>query len=96
MSNGFLRDLDCWEVSVRAPSEEYFKGVPGHMLAKTSEGNVAKGLAWNYISVGMDAESAFKFHHLRETKPHLASGRMVNQMWYMIMSLKSGKFPKLI
>lgn len=83
-------------MSVGAPSEEYFEGVPGHMLAKTSAGNVATGLAWNYISIGMDAESAYKFHHLRETKPHLASGRMVNQMWYMMMSLKSGIFLNLI
>lgn len=91
MANGCLRDLDCWSIRVTAPDNGYFEGVPEHMLSRVTGTNVAEGLAWNYISIGMDAESAYRFHHLRETKPHLTTGRIVNQLWYMAMSIKSGE-----
>ncbi len=35
---------------------------------------------WNYFSVGLDAKAAHDFHHLRENKPHLTSGRIFNQV----------------
>ena len=47
---------------------------------------------WNYFSLGMDAEAAYGFHHLREQKPWAASSRMVNQAWYGIFSCTSGWF----
>eukprot|EP00897_Mesotaenium_endlicherianum_P002026 jgi/Mesen1/1851/ME000143S00899 len=40
------------------------------------------GRFWNYLSLGMDAQIAYGFHHLREKKPWLARGRFANQMIY--------------
>eukprot|EP00892_Ulva_mutabilis_P011273 jgi/Ulvmu1/8518/UM044_0052.1 len=48
--------------------------------------------SWNYVSIGMDAKSAFGFHHLRETKPALAFSRVANQAWYGYFSCASGWF----
>lgn len=48
--------------------------------------------SWNYVSIGMDAKSAFGFHHLRETKPALAFSRAANQAWYGYFSCASGWF----
>lgn len=48
--------------------------------------------SWNYVSIGMDAKSAFGFHHLRENKPALAFSRIANQAWYGYFSCASGWF----
>ena len=36
----------------------------------------------NYIGFGSDAQAALEFHKLREDKPELFFGRVVNKMWY--------------
>ncbi|GMH33674.1 hypothetical protein BSKO_01508 [Bryopsis sp. KO-2023] len=92
MADGYLRDLDCWQLQVTAPDQSYFAEVPGHMLAETSNPNVRSGLSWNYFSIGMDAKSAYGFHHLRDSRPWLASGRMINQVLYAYKSCTSGWF----
>jgi diacylglycerol kinase (ATP) len=45
-----------------------------------------EGLFWNYFSIGMDAQVAYGFHHLRDEKPWLARGRVTNQ----VLPLPSG------
>ena len=36
----------------------------------------------NYFGIGVDAQAALKFHHLRESKPQLFLSRLVNKLWY--------------
>lgn len=38
----------------------------------------------NYMSVGMDAESALQVHNLRENSPWMFFSRAVNKVWYAI------------
>ncbi|KAG6553944.1 hypothetical protein Mapa_004861 [Marchantia paleacea] len=40
------------------------------------------GAFYNYFSVGMDAQVAYGFHHLRDEAPWLARGRLSNQLVY--------------
>lgn len=47
---------------------------------------------WNYLSIGIDAESAWGFAHLRETRPNLARSRGQNMAWYAWYSCASGWF----
>ena len=51
-----------------------------------------EGLFYNYFSVGLDAEAAYGFHHLRETKAWAAPSRLINQAWYAYFSCASGWF----
>ncbi len=45
---------------------------------------------WCYWSIGLDARASHGFHTLREAHPHLASGRVVNQMWYVLCATSTG------
>jgi len=36
----------------------------------------------NYFGIGVDAQAALKFHHLREQKPQLFFSRLLNKLWY--------------
>jgi diacylglycerol kinase (ATP) len=38
------------------------------------------GVFYNYFSIGMDAQVAYGFHHLRDEKPFLASGPLSNKV----------------
>lgn len=51
-----------------------------------------EGHFFNYFSVGLDAQAAYGFHHLRETKPWAAPSRLINQAWYAYFSCSSGWF----
>ena len=62
------------------------------MLHLAAWGLQVKGLFWNYFSLGLDAEAAYGFHHLREEKPYLASTRLINQAWYSVFSCTTGWF----
>ncbi|RRT69153.1 hypothetical protein BHE74_00037701 [Ensete ventricosum] len=33
--------------------------------------------------LGMDAQVAYSFHHLRDEKPHLAHGPLANKVWFL-------------
>ncbi|KAL6785056.1 hypothetical protein ACKKBG_A02255 [Auxenochlorella protothecoides x Auxenochlorella symbiontica] len=50
------------------------------------------GMFWNYFSVGLDAEAAYGFHALRESRPWAAQTRVMNQAWYGWYSCTSGWF----
>lgn len=95
MSDGIYRELDCWEVNIRAPASGYFEDLPHVLKTVDDERQVANGCAWNYISFGMDAQSAYGFHHLREAHPALAFGRLINQFWYSFFGLRSGSISSL-
>ncbi|MFN3340971.1 MAG: hypothetical protein ACK40Z_14820, partial [Dietzia sp.] len=39
---------------------------------------------------GLDGRVAFEFHKLREERPALFTGRLVNQMWYIGLGIRHG------
>lgn len=90
MSDGAYKELNCWQIDIRGPDKEYFMDLPYVLKASSEDGSSVAGCSWNYISIGMDAQSAYGFHHLREKHPALASGRLVNQFWYSFFGLRSG------
>ena len=47
---------------------------------------------WNYFSIGLDAETAYNFHTLRETHPSCTNSRLINQAWYGIFTCGTGWF----
>ena len=51
-----------------------------------------RGLFWNYLSLGLDAEAAYGFHRMREAHSWAASTRLLNQAWYSYFSCTSGWF----
>ncbi|XP_062192323.1 diacylglycerol kinase 4-like [Phragmites australis] len=50
------------------------------------------GVFYNYFSIGMDAQVAYGFHHLRDEKPFLASGPLSNKLIYAGYTCKQGWF----
>ncbi|KAJ6362188.1 hypothetical protein OIU78_002571 [Salix suchowensis] len=67
-------------------------------MALTIEGelpekvNCYEGVFYNYFSVGMDAQVAYGFHHLRNEKPYLAQGPISNKLIYSGYSCTQGWF----
>ncbi|KQK01072.1 diacylglycerol kinase 3 [Brachypodium distachyon] len=51
-----------------------------------------KGVFYNYLSIGMDAQVAYGFHHLRDEKPYLAQGPVANKLIYAGYSCTQGWF----
>ncbi|KAL7097365.1 hypothetical protein ACP275_10G140100 [Erythranthe tilingii] len=51
-----------------------------------------QGVFYNYFSIGMDAQVAHGFHHLRNEKPYLARGPISNKIIYSGYSCKQGWF----
>lgn len=45
-----------------------------------------------YFTFGLDAEGAYRFDHLRKTKPHLTKKRKINIFWYMYFIIRTGWF----
>ncbi|KQK01069.1 diacylglycerol kinase 3 isoform X1 [Brachypodium distachyon] len=46
------------------------------------EASCYKGTFYNYLSIGMDAQVLYGFHHLRDEKPYLAQGPVANKLIY--------------
>ncbi|MED6169080.1 Diacylglycerol kinase 4 [Stylosanthes scabra] len=51
-----------------------------------------EGVFYNYFSIGMDAQVAYGFHHLRNEKPYLAQGPIANKIIYSGYSCTQGWF----
>ncbi|KAK6944266.1 Diacylglycerol kinase, catalytic domain [Dillenia turbinata] len=51
-----------------------------------------EGVFYNYFSIGMDAQVAYGFHHLRNEKPYLAKGPISNKLIYSGYSCTQGWF----
>ena len=86
------RAMDVWASEFIAPDPSYWKEMPHSLRQNKDNPNTSFARFWNYFSVGLDAEAAYDFHHLREMHPHLASGRAVNQAWYGAFSCTTGWF----
>ncbi|GFY95304.1 diacylglycerol kinase 4 [Actinidia rufa] len=98
--------LDSWNVSISMPAEEVVD--PPHSLKPVEESSIDLGLErigelpdkvscyegvfYNYFSIGMDAQVAYGFHHLRNEKPYLAQGPISNKLIYSGYSCKQGWF----
>ncbi|KAJ0965673.1 hypothetical protein J5N97_026811 [Dioscorea zingiberensis] len=50
------------------------------------------GVFYNYFSIGMDAQIAYGFHHLRNQKPYLAQGPITNKLIYSGYTCSQGWF----
>ncbi|KAJ9141235.1 hypothetical protein P3X46_031796 [Hevea brasiliensis] len=98
--------LDSWHLLVMMPSGEVVD--PPHSLKHTEEYsldqslevegmlpenmNCYEGVFYNYFSIGMDAQVAYGFHHLRNEKPYLAQGPITNKLIYSGYSCSQGWF----
>lgn len=99
--------LDSWQVLVTIQSQEIvllphsLKHINEHTFHYAEEGfdgNFPKdvsclgGVFYNYFSIGMDAQVAYGFHHLRDEKPFLAQGPIANKLIYSGYSCTQGWF----
>lgn len=98
--------LDSWHVTMQVPSVEVVE--TPHSLKPTEESALDQGLTiegelpdkvtsyegvfYNYFSIGMDAQVAYGFHHLRNDKPYLAQGPISNKLIYSGYSCSQGWF----
>lgn len=98
--------LDSWDVLISMPSGEVVD--PPYSLKPTEEcpldqgleiegempekSTCYKGVFYNYFSIGMDAQVAYGFHHLRNEKPYLAQGPITNKLIYSGYSCTQGWF----
>ncbi|XP_038992931.1 diacylglycerol kinase 4-like [Hibiscus syriacus] len=105
-TTGPICRLDSWHLVVQMPGGEVID--PPHSLKATEEchldqtlvieGNVPdkvncyEGVFYNYFSIGMDAQVAYGFHHLRNEKPYLAQGPISNKIIYSSYSCTQGWF----
>ncbi|GMH17825.1 hypothetical protein Nepgr_019666 [Nepenthes gracilis] len=104
-STGPVCRLDSWHVSLTMPAGVV--ELP-HSLKPTeectldqsldAEGQLPEkvtcydGTFYNYFSMGMDAQVAYGFHHLRNERPYLAQGPIANKLIYSGYSCTQGWF----
>ncbi|PWA88819.1 diacylglycerol kinase 3 [Artemisia annua] len=98
--------LDSWKLSISMPSgvnldtphslkqtDEVVINQDLEVLGKLPEKvSSYQGVFYNYFSIGMDAQVAYGFHHLRNEKPYLAQGPISNKMIYSGYSCTQGWF----
>lgn len=105
-TSGPICRLDSWHIIVQMPSGAVVD--PPHSLELTEEcaldeglqveGDLPekvvsyKGVLYNYFSLGMDAQIAYDFHHLRNEKPYLAQGPITNKLIYSGYACTQGWF----
>ncbi|GAV84230.1 DAGK_acc domain-containing protein/DAGK_cat domain-containing protein [Cephalotus follicularis] len=105
-STGLICRLDSWHVVVSMPLGEIVN--PPYSLKPTEECTLDQslpiegelpekehcyeGVFYNYFSIGMDAQVAYGFHHLRNEKPYLAQGPIANKLIYSGYSCTQGWF----
>lgn len=88
------RELDCWQITLTAERKEQFDKLPYSLVASAERTSLhqVEGRFWNYMSVGVDAEAAYRFHHLREKRPWATRGRLSNQAWYSYFGFTTGGY----
>ncbi|KAK4712935.1 hypothetical protein R3W88_018842 [Solanum pinnatisectum] len=106
VANGPICHLDSWNLVISMPAGEAMETpyslktsdcasldqeleIDGE-LPETS--SYYQGVFYNYFSIGMDAQVAYGFHHLRNEKPYLAQGPLSNKLIYSGYSCKQGWF----
>ncbi|XP_051150476.1 diacylglycerol kinase 7-like [Andrographis paniculata] len=106
VAHGSIAHLDSWHVLISMPGGEELE-VPYSLKATEEtlldqelaiEGELPEkvacyqGVFYNYFSIGMDAQVAYDFHHLRNDKPYLARGPVSNKIIYSGFSCMQGWF----
>ncbi|KAK4754889.1 hypothetical protein SAY87_008646 [Trapa incisa] len=105
-SSGQAGQLDSWDMSMSMPFGEEIE--PPYSIKPSedccldegleieglrSEREIHfKGVFYNYFSIGMDAQVAYSFHHLRNDKPYLAHGPVANKLIYSGYTCTQGWF----
>ncbi|CAJ2637444.1 diacylglycerol kinase 7-like [Trifolium pratense] len=105
-STGPICRLDSWRVSLSMPEGTTVE--PPYSLKQTEEFSLDEdlevegelpekvicyeGVFYNYFSIGMDAQVAYGFHHLRNEKPYLAQGPIANKIIYSGYTCTQGWF----
>lgn len=105
-SMGSICRMDSWHISITTPAREVHE-LP-YSLKSTEQISVDMdsvlqgtfpekvacfdGVFYNYFSIGMDAQVAYGFHHLRNEKPYLAQGPISNKLIYSGYSCTQGWF----
>ncbi|KAF5947777.1 hypothetical protein HYC85_013734 [Camellia sinensis] len=105
-STGLICCLDSWNVLISMPAGKVVD--PPHALKPVEEISLDQelkiegelpekvscyeGVFYNYFSIGMDAQIAYGFHHLRNEKPYLAQGPFANKLIYSGYGCKQGWF----
>ncbi|CAN6449578.1 unnamed protein product [Victoria cruziana] len=105
-TTGQVCHLDSWRIVVSMPTGEVIE-LPYALKAREDcmfdkdddiEDNLPErptqieGVFYNYFSIGMDAQVAYGFHHLRNEKPYLAQGPVSNKLIYSGYSCTQGWF----
>ncbi|PIN18228.1 Diacylglycerol kinase [Handroanthus impetiginosus] len=106
VGHGPVAHLDSWRILISMPYVEELE-IP-YSLKETDETpldqeleveaelpekiSCYQGVFYNYFSIGMDAQVAYGFHHLRNEKPYLAQGPISNKLIYSGYSCKQGWF----
>ncbi|XP_057767256.1 diacylglycerol kinase 4-like [Salvia miltiorrhiza] len=106
ITHGPIARLDSWHILISKPAGEELE-IP-YSLKPTEETpldeelevegelpeqvNCYQGVFYNYFSIGMDAQVAYGFHHLRNERPYLAQGPISNKLIYSGYSCKQGWF----
>ncbi|WVZ73343.1 hypothetical protein U9M48_021662 [Paspalum notatum var. saurae] len=106
-ATGPICRLDSWQTVIQMPEGEIKelpyalkKVEPSDRLEISQENGTElhekasfyKGVFYNYLSIGMDAQVAYGFHHLRDEKPYLAQGPVANKLIYAGYSCTQGWF----
>ncbi|CAN6233154.1 unnamed protein product [Urochloa humidicola] len=106
-ATGPICRLDSWQTVIQMPEGEIQelpyslkKVEPADRLEISQEdgselpekASCYKGVFYNYLSIGMDAQVAYGFHHLRDEKPYLAQGPVANKLIYAGYSCTQGWF----
>lgn len=74
----------------QAPTHQIGYGIEDGSFSNNSTSY--KGTFYNYFSIGMDAQIAYGFHHLRNEKPYLARGPITNKIIYSGYGCAQGWF----
>ncbi|XP_031481010.1 diacylglycerol kinase 4-like [Nymphaea colorata] len=105
-TTGQVCQLDSWQIVVSMPSGEAIElpyalknreecvfdkddNIEDYLPEKPTQ---IEGVFYNYFSIGMDAQVAYGFHHLRNEKPSLAQGPISNKLIYSGYSCTQGWF----
>lgn len=104
--SGEICRMDSWNLLISMPAGEELEAP--HSLKPIEDCSLDQGLEvegelpekvlcyggvfYNYFSIGMDAQVAYGFHHLRNEKPYLAQGPISNKLIYSGYSCKQGWF----
>ncbi|KAH0661040.1 hypothetical protein KY290_027009 [Solanum tuberosum] len=106
VATGPINRLDSWNLLISMPAGEKLE--TPHSLKPTEDASLDQeleidgelpkklsnyqGVYYNYFSIGMDAQVAYGFHHLRNEKPYLAQGPISNKLIYSGYSCTQGWF----